>query len=96
MLPVLTATALVVISQLANQTYRPGVNVQFNAPQIVAPRADTEPRSIVTHHVPQRLCTMPLLRPQGKVDPKIVVEPPKNGAKIRAYEVPRCVERTSR
>jgi len=37
---------------------------------------------------------MPLLRPRGDVDPKIVVEPPATiDAKIRTVDVPPCIER---
>jgi hypothetical protein len=90
MTPMLGITVLVVITQLAaaQQPYRPGVKrVEFVTPQNITPKVI---------QTPQALCTMPMLRPQGDVDPKIVVEPPKNGAKIRTVVVPPCIERASR
>ena len=48
---------------------------------------------LLLHRAPQRLCTTPLIRPHGKPDPKIVVEPPKIGVKIRSFDAPTCIER---
>ena len=67
--------------------------VQFNAPRYLV-QPGSQP--VVTHleAAPQRLCTMPLLRPRRDIDPKIVVEPPSTvDAKIRTVDVPRCIER---
>ena len=82
-------TVLIVAAQLvAPPPFKPSVKrVEFPTPQNVMPKV------VATPHV---LCTMPMLRPQGNVDPRIVVEPPKNGAKIRAIVAPTCIERVSR
>lgn len=97
MMPVL-AVALAVLTQLAAAPppFRPGVNVHF-----VTSQSTTLNRALVRLHAvtspsKQVLCTMPMLRPQTDVDPKIVVEPPKNGAKIRTIDAPACIERASR
>ena len=95
MLPFLAATtALALISQLAAPVpYKPSVRVQLGSPQFVLVNPQDAARRALTHHQPQRLCTTPLIRPQGNPDPKIVVEPPKNGAKIRSIDAPTCIER---
>lgn len=92
------AAALVVLAQLvaAPQPYRSGVKVHFYAAQPISPKEAPMLGRVVIHPAPQMLCTMPMLRPQGNVDPKIVVEPPKNGAKIRTIDAPKCIERASR
>lgn len=95
MLPVL-AVALAVLVQLgaAPPPHRPGVKVRF-----VPLPSQTRSGVAILHVTPtpkQVLCTMPMLRPQTNVDPQIVVEPPKNGAKIRTLDVPVCIERASR
>jgi hypothetical protein len=98
MTTVLASIALVLISQLAApQVYRPSAKVTLGGtPQffLVTPKATTGHAIEIYKPTAQVLCTMPMLRPQGDVDPKIVVEPPKNGARIRSVEVPPCVERT--
>ena len=97
MVPVL-AVALAVFAQLAAgpPPFRPGVNVQF-----VTSQSTTFDRALARLHAvtspsKQVLCTMPMLRPQTDIDPKIVKEPPKNGAKIRTIDAPTCIERASR
>ena len=106
MAPMLAAVTVAVIVQFVagQQPSRPGVQVRFRAPTIVqgiplskASRVFQTP--LGTHQLPQEsvtLCTTPILRAPANVDPKIVVEPPKNDAKIRTIDVGKCVERTSR
>ena len=99
MTTILASTALVLISQLAApQPYRPSAKVTLRGVRqfyVVEPKTATA-QAIDIDKAPPQFCTMPMLRPQGDVDPKIVVEPPKNGAKIRAIEVPPCIETASR
>ena len=100
MTTVLASTALVLISQLAApQAYRPSAKVTLGGtPQffLVTPKPTAGHAIEVYKASSQVLCTMPMLRPQGDVDPKIVIEPPKDGAKIRTIDVPPCIERASR
>ena len=93
---VLAATALAVISQFAaQQPYRPTVKVAVDGPRLTRPlKVKISPQGRVTEiRGPQVLCTMPMIRPAAPVDTKIVVEPPKNGAKIRTIDAPTCIER---
>ena len=100
MTTILASTALVLISQLAApQVYRPSGKVTLGGtPQFfpIKPKPATG-QAIDTYKAPRQvLCTMPMLRPQGDVDAKIVVEPPKNGAKIRTIDAPACIEQPNR
>ena len=92
------AAALLLLAQLsaAPQPYRSGVTVQFVTPQAKTLNGVPIQVHVVTPLQKQVLCTMPMLRPQTDVDPKIVKEPPKNGAKIRTIDAPACIERASR
>ena len=100
MTTILASTALVLISQLAAPPpYRPSVKANLGgARQFVPLKSKTTAAQVIEiHQTPRQvLCSMPMLRPPADVDPKIVVEPPKNGAKIRAIEVPPCIETASR
>ena len=91
--PIFVAVGLFAALAAHQQSMRPTAKVQFNAPRyFVQPGS----KPVVTHLEagPQRLCTMPLLRPQRDIDPKIVLEPPPTiDAKIRTLDVPRCIER---
>jgi hypothetical protein len=101
MTTILASTALVLIAQLAApQAYRPSAKLTFGGPKqffLVKPTPGTgQAIDIYKALPPQVLCTMPMLRPQGDVDPKIVAEPPKNGAKIRTIDAPACIEKPNR
>ena len=97
MVPTLAVVLAVLVKLAATPPpFRPGATVYF-----VTPQSTTLDRALVRLHAvtsPSKpvLCTMPMLRPQTEVDPKIVVEPPKNGAKIRSINAPACIERASR
>jgi hypothetical protein len=93
--PILVAAGLFAALAAHQQSTRPTAKVQFNAPRYVV-QPGSNP--VVTHlRAPQLLCTMPMLRPEKNVDPKIAVEPSKDlDYKIRTVEVPPCIERTSR
>ena len=97
MTTILASTALVLISQLAApQPYKPSVKFNLGGRQFVPLQPKTA-KVLDMHQAPRQvLCTMPLVRPEKDVDPKIVVEPPKNGAKIRTIDVPPCIERARR
>lgn len=97
MVPVL-AVVLAVLTQLtaAPPRFRPGARVHFVPLQATAVKGTPVQVHVVASPEKQVLCTMPLLRPKTDVDPKIVVEPPKNGAKIRTIDAPACIERASR
>jgi hypothetical protein len=92
------AAALLLLAQLsaAPQPYRSGVKVQFVTPQSMKPNGMPVQVHVVPPPSKHVLCAMPMLRPQTDLDPKIVVEPPKNGAKIRTIDAPACIERTTR
>ena len=93
--PIFVAVGLFAALAAHQQAMRPTAKVHFNSPRFfVQPGA----KPVVTHlKPPQLLCTMPMLRPQGDVDPKIVVEPSKEvDYKMRIVELPPCVERASR
>ena len=96
-MPVL-AVVLAVLTQLtaAPPPFRPGATVYFVPVQATAVKGPPVQVHVVTPLQKQVLCTMPILRPDGDVDPKIVKEPPKNGAKIRTIDAPACIERVSR
>ena len=100
MTTILASTALVLIAQLtAGLPYRPSVKVTLGgARQFVPLKPKATPGLVIDMHQKpsQVLCSMPMLRPPADVDPKIVIEPPKDGAKIRTIDVPPCIERASR
>ena len=102
MTTILASIALVLISQLAApQASRPSAKVTLGGTQqffLVTPKTATGTgQAIDMYKAPSPvLCTMPMLRPRGDVDPKIVAEPPKNGAKIRTIDVPACIEQPNR
>ena len=90
--PIFVAVGLFAALAAHQQAMRPSAKVHFNSPRyFVQPGS----KPVVTHlKPPQLLCTMPMLRPQGDVDPKIVIEPPATiDAKIRTVDVPPCIER---
>jgi hypothetical protein len=95
--PILVAVGLfAALAAHQQHAARPTANVHFNAPRVFVQPGS---KPVVTHltNAPQLLCTMPMLRPQADVDPKIVVEPSKDvDYKIRIVEPPPCVERPSR
>lgn len=97
MVPVL-AVVLVVLTQLtaAPPRFHPGARVHFVPLQATAVNGTPVQVHVVASPEKQVLCTMPLLRPKTDVDPKIVLELPKNGAKIRTIDAPACIERASR
>jgi hypothetical protein len=97
MVPILAA-ALAVLAQLAAapQPFRPGAKVHFVTPQSKVLNGVPVQVHVGTPSQKHVLCTMPMLRPQTDVDPKIVRELPKHGAKIRTIDAPACIERASR
>ncbi len=93
--PIFVAVGFFAALAAHQQPARPTARVHFNTPRVfVQPGA----KPVITHlKAPQLLCTMPMLRPEGDVDPKIVVEPSKDlDYKIRIVELPPCVGRASR
>lgn len=100
MAPTLAAVTLALIAQFVagQEAVRTRAAVRLQALQIAQEaRVFQTPQG--THQLPREsvtLCTTPFLRPPANFDPKIVVEPPKNGAKIRTIDAGRCVERASR
>ena len=100
MAPTLVAVTLALIAQFVagQEALRTRATVRLQALQSTQEaRVFQTPQG--THHVPHEsatLCTTPILRPSSNIDPKIVVEPPKNGAKIRTIDAGKCIERASR
>ena len=90
------ALALLAQLQVARQSYRPTARVQFFPMQTLITGTQSSSEQL-PHSATEVLCTMPMLRPKGDVDPRIVVEPPKDvDYKIRIVEPPPCVERPKR
>ena len=90
--PIFIAVGVFAALAAHQQPVRPMAKVRFNTPRYLVQPGSTP---VVTHVLaaPQRLCTMPMLRPEGDVDPKIVVEPPSTiDAKIRTIDAPPCIE----
>ena len=93
MLPPLAVASLAVIVQLLIQPPYPDHGKTFtitppkvrgNVTFVPIGKHLGEPRHAVD-------CAMPMLKPEGDVDPKIIVEPPKDvDFKIRIIEAPRC------
>lgn len=97
MSPTLGVVVLAVIAQFVagQEALRTRATVRLQTLQIAREaRVFQTPQG--TRHLPREsemLCTMPILRPPADVDPKIVVEPPKSGAKIRTIDAGTCIER---
>ena len=68
------------------ETARPQPRPTFSASAGVG---QTAPMSVPS-------CVMRTIVAPKNLDPKIVVEPPKNGAKIRTIDAPACIEQPNR
>lgn len=99
MVVTLTVTTLAALAQLlaAERPARISDKYLSATRQPVRPLFAPLQQPGVAERSPQVLCTMPILRPDANVDPKIVVEPQKGvDFKIRTIDTPACVERPTR
>jgi hypothetical protein len=101
MAPLVAVTVLAVVAQLGStpQPFRFADKRMVLWQQLPSPHILMGRAAAAIHQTPQVLCTMPMIRPQTDVDPKIVVETPNDAGqrfKMRTIDAPRCVERTSR
>ena len=92
MLPTLAVASSVLLAHLATQPTYPGFGQPFTVspPKVRQGLVFVRPGQIVTAQSPATACGMTILKPETDVDPKIVIEPPKNDYKIRVIEPERC------